>query len=74
MDSATHTLDVGLAQQQYINRYLTISSLKDTYQKEVISQHCFCQNTHGLNIIAKPRVNRCFRRQTKFTSHDHRCW
>ena len=72
-NSATLTLHVGLAQQQYIKSYLTMSSLKDTYQKEVISKHCFCQNMHGLNIIRKPRVNRCFRRQTKFTRHDHRC-
>ena len=64
---------VGLALQQYIKSYLTMSSLKDTQQKEVISKHCFCQNMHGFNIIKKPRVSRCFRRETKFTRHDRRC-
>ena len=73
VDSATLTLHVGLAQQQYIKSYLTMSSLKDTYPKEVISKHCFFQNMHGFNIIKKPRVSRCFRRETKFTRHDRRC-
>ena len=41
VDSATLTLNVGLAQQQYIKSYFTMSSLKDTYEKEVISKHFF---------------------------------
>ena len=41
VDSATLTLNVGLAQQQYIKSYFTMSSLKDTYEKEVIPKHFF---------------------------------
>ena len=47
VDSATLTLHVGLAQQQYINSYFTMSSLKDTYQKQVISKHCLSQNIYA---------------------------
>ena len=74
VDSATLRLSVGLAQQQCIKSYFTMRSLKDTYQKQVLSKDCFSQNMHGLNIVTKARVNRCFRRQTKCASHDHRCW
>ena len=65
---------VGLALQQNSNSYWRLSSVQDTYEKEAISKQCNFKNMHAwLEHHKKPRVNRSFRTQTKFTKHDHRC-